>query len=166
MRKFINPLDNFRVASPCPANWDEMYGDDHKRFCSECKLNVYNLSDMTRREAENFLFTSEGRTCIRFYRRMDGTVLTKDCPVGWRKIKKRLSKTVTAAFSIIAGFISGVLAVQTAQSLSLFAPIEEVAAPAEERHVAFVGEYVAEPVAGEVQIRKNILVVGRTRKAR
>jgi hypothetical protein len=166
MQKFINPLDNVSVASPCPVDWNEMYGDNRKRVCSECKLNVYNLSDMTRREAESFLFTSEGRACVRFYRRMDGTVLTKDCPVGWRKIKKRVSKTITAAFSIIIGFVSGVFAAQTVRSLSLFAPIEEVVAPADEQPVAFVGEYVAEPVAGEVQIRKNILVVGRVRKAR
>ena len=27
MRKFNNPLDNIRIASPCTANWDEMFGD-------------------------------------------------------------------------------------------------------------------------------------------
>ena len=69
MRNFTNPLDNIHIASPCPANWDEMFGDGRKRHCGECKLNVYNLSDMTRREAEDLLINSEGRLCVRFFRR-------------------------------------------------------------------------------------------------
>src|SRR5215470_16980060 len=108
MRKFDNPLDNIRVASPCPANWDEMLGTDRKRYCGECKLNVYNLSDMTRAEAERLLTESEGRLCVRYYRRADGTVLTRDCPVGWRAVKARVSRVATAAFSIMAGLFGGI----------------------------------------------------------
>ena len=61
MRKFNNPLDNIHIASPCNANWEEMFGNERKRHCGECRLNVYNLSDMTRRAAENLLVNSEGR---------------------------------------------------------------------------------------------------------
>ncbi len=60
MRNFTNPLNNIRIASPCSANWNEMYGNDRKRFCGDCKLNVYNLSDMTRQEAENLLMNLRG----------------------------------------------------------------------------------------------------------
>ena len=109
MRKFTNPLDNIHVASPCPANWNEMYGNERKRFCGDCKLNVYNLSDMTRQEAENLLLNSEGRLCVRFFRRADGTVLTKNCPVGWQSAKRRISRVATAAFSVFAGLFTGVL---------------------------------------------------------
>lgn len=108
MKNFTNPLDNIKIASPCPANWDEMYGDDRKRFCSECKLNVYNLSGMTREEAENFLINSEGRVCVKFYRRRDGSILTADCPVGWQAIRKRVSRTATAFFSMCAGIFGGI----------------------------------------------------------
>lgn len=110
MRKFTNPLDSIHVASPCSADWNEMYGNDRKRFCSDCKLNVYNLSDMTRQEAENLLMISEGRLCVRFFRRADGTVLTKNCPVGWQAVKQHVSRVATAAFSIIAGFFGGLVA--------------------------------------------------------
>lgn len=106
-----DPLRNVKVASPCPANWDEMIGDDRKRFCGDCKLNVYNLSGMTRVDAEQLLRSSEGRLCVRFYRRADGTILTQDCPVGWAKVKQRVSRVATAAFSIFAGFFGGVAAV-------------------------------------------------------
>jgi hypothetical protein len=85
-----------------------MLGNERKRHCGECKLNVYNLSNMTHREAENLLINSEGRLCVRFFRRADGTVLTKDCPVGWQAVKRRVSRVATAAFSAIAGLITGV----------------------------------------------------------
>ena len=52
MAKFESPLNNIKIASPCSANWDEMYGNERKRFCGDCKLNVYNLSGMSRDEAE------------------------------------------------------------------------------------------------------------------
>lgn len=108
MQRFTSPLDNLRVASPCPANWDEMYGDGRKRFCSSCKLNVYNLSAMTRSEAEQFLLISEGRVCVRYFRRADGTVLTQNCPVGWQAVKARVSRVATAIFSMLVGFFGGI----------------------------------------------------------
>lgn len=105
--KFSNPLDNIKVASPCSQDWDAMIGTERKRYCGECKLNVYNLSGMSRTEAENLLTNNEGRLCVRFYRRQDGTVLTQDCPVGWRALKLRMTKTATAFASLIFGLIGG-----------------------------------------------------------
>lgn len=105
--KFSNPLDNIKVASPCSQDWDAMIGSERKRYCGECKLNVYNLSGMTRNEAENLIQNSEGRLCVRFYRRDDGTILTQDCPVGWRAVKVRATKMATAFASLIFGLIGG-----------------------------------------------------------
>jgi hypothetical protein len=107
MNKFTNPLSNIKIASPCRADWNEMIGDDRRRFCGECKLNVYNLSGMSKTEAENLLLNSEGRLCVRFYKRADGTVLTKDCPVGWQAVKQRVSKTAAAFASLVFGVLSG-----------------------------------------------------------
>ena len=108
MTKFTNPLDNVRVASPCSANWDEMYGNNRQRHCGECKLNVYNLSEMSKQEAENLIMNTEGRLCARFYRRPDGTVITKDCPVGWQAFKKSMSRFWTATASIVLTALSGI----------------------------------------------------------
>ena len=110
MKKFTNPLDNIRIASPCKANWDEMPGNEQRRFCSQCNLNVYNLSGMTRDEAENLLLAAEGRVCVRFYRRRDGALLTQDCPVGWQAVKRRVSRTATAFVSLCAGIFTGMFA--------------------------------------------------------
>lgn len=115
MKKFTNPLDKIKIASPCGADWNEMRGDERRRFCSLCELNVYNLSDLTRAEAESFLINSEGRVCLRVFRRADGSVITRDCPVGWARIKKRVSRAATAVFSLIAGFFGGIFALETSR---------------------------------------------------
>src|SRR3954468_18948732 len=89
-------LDRIEIASPCSASWEEMEGDQRVRFCEHCKLNVYNLSEMPRSEAEAFMHERTGRTCVRLYRRADGTVLTRDCPVGVRALRQRLVRAVAA----------------------------------------------------------------------
>jgi hypothetical protein len=71
-----------------------MEGDDRVRHCEACKKNVYNLSGMTRSEAEALVTGSEGRVCVRFYRRPDGTMLTQNCPVGVMAIRKRMATTL------------------------------------------------------------------------
>lgn len=108
MARFTSPLNNVRVSSPCSANWDEMYGTDRKRLCGQCDMNVYNLSAMTRQEAESLIMNAEGRLCARFYRRPDGTILTKDCPVGWRAAKRRVRKFWSAAVSLVFTLLAGI----------------------------------------------------------
>ncbi len=105
MPSFDNPLENIKIASPCSADWNAMQGNERRRFCGDCKLNVYNLSGMTRYDAENLLAVSEGRLCVRYYQRRDGTILTADCPVGWAKVKDRLSVCATAAFSVLLALL-------------------------------------------------------------
>lgn len=111
MTKFDSPLKNLKIASPCSADWDLMAGDDRKRFCGECKLNVYNLSGMTKYDAENLLRLSEGRLCVRYFQRPDGTVLTEDCPVGWARVKRRLSLMASAAAAILISMFGGLLVI-------------------------------------------------------
>ncbi|MBK7933336.1 MAG: hypothetical protein KA956_02335 [Pyrinomonadaceae bacterium] len=109
MSTFDSPLNNVRIASPCSADWDEMYGDNRKRFCGDCKLNVYNLSGMTKEDAEALVTNAEGRLCVRYFQRSDGTVLTADCPVGWAKMKQRTKAYATAVASLLIALFSGVL---------------------------------------------------------
>jgi hypothetical protein len=89
-------LKHLRVASPCDAAWDAMEGDDLVRFCQHCRKNVYNLSGMSQREAAAFVRETEGRLCVRFYRRADGTLLTDDCPVGLRAARRWLLAQIGA----------------------------------------------------------------------
>lgn len=111
MAKYDSPLNSIRVASPCSADWNAMNGDERKRFCGECRLNVYNLSEMTRYDAEHLLRISEGRLCVRYYQRADGTILTKDCPVGWGRVKKRVSVMAAAVFSLVVSLFGALFVV-------------------------------------------------------
>jgi len=100
-------LDEVHVAAPCSADWDTMTGDGRARFCGLCKKNVYNLSDMSRTEAEALILNTKGRICGQFYRRPDGTILTDNCPVGLRAIRNRMrwaAVAATAAFVALGAF--------------------------------------------------------------
>jgi hypothetical protein len=94
----LSLLEHVEVASPCPAAWDSMVGDDRSRFCAECSKSVHNIAGMSREEAEAFLAGVAGDVCIRIFRRADGTVLTSDCPVGVRRKQRR-----RALVSVVGG---------------------------------------------------------------
>jgi hypothetical protein len=101
-------LGRMRIASPCPANWEGMEGDERVRFCRLCDLHVYNISEMTRAEAESLVARTEGRRlCARLYRRADGTVLTKDCPTGLRAVRRRVGRTAGAALAAVLSLCGG-----------------------------------------------------------
>lgn len=94
-------LDDIAIAVPCRAKWDDMVGTDRVRSCSLCQLSVYNISDMTKREAETFLNAqTTGSYCLKLSRRADGTILTKDCPVGQKllHIARRRMRACAALF--------------------------------------------------------------------
>lgn len=99
-------LNEIRIASPCSASWDEMAGDDTVRFCSQCRLNVYNLSSMTAAAAALLVDRAEGRICVRLYKRHDGTVLTEDCPVGLRAKARRMLRAAGMALTAVVGLFS------------------------------------------------------------
>ena len=51
-----------KIQAPCPKKWYELDGDDKRRYCSECKLHVHNLSAMSARERSDFL-QAPGHKC-------------------------------------------------------------------------------------------------------
>jgi hypothetical protein len=86
MRK--SNLDRLQIAAPCSADWNRMSGNDQVRLCHLCNKNVYNISDMTMVEAEQLIRDSQQSPCVRLYRRKDGTVLTDNCPMGLRQLRR------------------------------------------------------------------------------
>lgn len=111
------PLRGLRVASPCSADWDSMAGTDRVRACADCQLNVYNLSAMTAREARVLIRESEGRLCVRFYRRADGTVLTRDCPASASDAVTERRRGAAVALALATLFAASVGVTQAAWSL-------------------------------------------------
>jgi hypothetical protein len=102
-------LDRARIASPCSVGWENMSGDERVRFCNQCSLHVYNISEMTKEQVSSLVARTEGRLCARIYRRDDGTILTRDCPVGLRALRRRVSKMAGAALTAILSLCSGVI---------------------------------------------------------
>jgi len=101
-----NLLRNLRVATPCHVGWENMTGDERVRFCDSCKLHVYNFSELTSREIESLVLKTNGRLCGRMYQRADGTILTRDCPVGLRAVRHRVARFAGAVFATILGLCS------------------------------------------------------------
>jgi hypothetical protein len=106
-------LPNINIASPCTADWNKMTGDERVRACADCNKNVYNLSDMTRDEAEALIIEKEGKLCVRYYQR-------KDCTIG--VVQKRKRRLVAAgAAAMLAGV--GVAGYQLTRTKQPAAPI-------------------------------------------
>jgi hypothetical protein len=110
MNKETNWLKTLRVASPCHESWERMAGDERVRMCDACHLHVYNFSEMTAGEIRSLITRTEGRLCGRLYRRSDGTIVTKDCPVGLRALQRKVSRVAGAAFATILSACSFVFA--------------------------------------------------------
>jgi len=101
-------LDNIRVATPCTADWSQMTGDDRARHCNKCDKQVFDLSEMTRAEAEALIIEKHGKLCARYYKRADGTILTSDCRVGVVASRKRKIIAVASLAMISAGVAAAV----------------------------------------------------------
>lgn len=104
-----------QIAAPCEMKWDNMSGDDRQRFCDDCKLHVWNFSELTRAEALDLLeLKDQGeRVCARLFKRHDGTIITKDCPVGlaeraWKKARNGALMVAASLLSVVT-FVLGFL---------------------------------------------------------
>jgi Carboxypeptidase regulatory-like domain len=95
-------LADIRIASPCPADWEKMIGDERVRHCSECNLNVYDLSAMKEHEIRQLIAANQGRRlCSRFYRRADGMILTQDCPWSLRMMARKACRIASAVLTAL-----------------------------------------------------------------
>ncbi len=102
-------LPNIRIASPCSMDWESMSGTDQARHCAECKLNVYNLSNMTTQEALDLIKRTEGNLCVRMLQRSDGTVITQDCPVGLAAARAKVARVACRISAVAATVLAAVV---------------------------------------------------------
>jgi hypothetical protein len=94
-------VQQLQIASPCYERWENMKGDERVRHCASCKLNVFNVREMTRAEVEQLVERTQGRLCMRLYKRWDGTVLTADCPVGVSRARVRVAAALLTAAAFV-----------------------------------------------------------------
>jgi hypothetical protein len=133
-----------------------MAGDDRVRHCAECNRNVYNFAELTRAEIDELVATSEGRLCARLYRRADGTMITKDCPVGLQIKVRRISRVAGAALS--AALTAIPVAAQTP------APNQPTSVQLE-RHVANLAVEVKDP-SGAAIPNASVTLIDSTTNAK
>jgi hypothetical protein len=119
MKTPLEILSQVQIASPCPVSWESMTGNDHVRHCAQCDKSVYNFSTMTAQEALDLIQAKEGKLCAQLYRRLDGTLLTADCPIGLGEKMHRFWRRVAAiAASVMFLLLPGCRDRQGARSSS------------------------------------------------
>ena len=91
-----------QIRKPCPKLWDDLQGDERRRFCSECSLHVLNSATLTRREAEALVRGAEGRVCMRI------ECDPKGAPVFREPVVVRVARwALTAGASLLAACQGG-----------------------------------------------------------
>src|SRR5215470_11348444 len=96
-------LDQLKIVSPCSTDWDQMSGDEKRRFCVECDKFVYNFSQMTRQQVEAIVSIHQGQMCARITRRPDGSLLTLETSPCHPVVARRASPVVNATLAAILG---------------------------------------------------------------
>lgn len=141
-----------------------MNGDDRPRFCPECQRNVYNFSSMTEAEVKRLVAQTEGRLCGRLYQRRDGTMLAKNCPVGFRGSILRATRMATATLAAVISAASSfakpaagpdrivpsvLLQIQEAHPAMSIAVSDQTGASMPDAEVIFRNEKTDEKVTGK-----------------
>jgi len=62
-------LNGLVIGSECNTSWEEMTADGPRRFCAECRREVFDLERMTPEEIYGHLQASRGKLCGRLTRR-------------------------------------------------------------------------------------------------
>lgn len=97
-------LDLIRIAEPCTEAWSSMTGDQRARHCGKCDKTVFDLSVLTRAEAEALLAAKGANMCGRYFERTDGTIVMADCLV-----KRRRRRVATVAVVAAAALVGGAI---------------------------------------------------------
>lgn len=142
-------LDAVRLAFECPMRWEKLArvasgqhpngADDTKRFCHACDKHVYNLSAMTRSEAEALVREDAPPICVRI-----------EVDAAGRSIHRPSRSTVLAGAVLAAGLAGCVPSADSDSSGSGVAVGQEaVAAPPS---IAELGYPDAVEVAGQARV--------------
>lgn len=79
-------FQEIKIASPCHVPIDKMEDRGSCFHCHDCNLNVYHFSNLTNAEIASLLNQNNEKLCIGMFKREDGTVITKDCPLGLKDL--------------------------------------------------------------------------------
>jgi hypothetical protein len=126
------PHAPIHIRTPCPKRWEELVGDERKRFCSECCLHVHNAAALTQREARALVSEATGRVCLRIEYDAQGAPVHRETRI------QRLARWAVA---------SGAALLAACQGGSPVAPPEQ---PAPVEPPSLMGRMVAPELLGGV----------------
>ncbi|HEY9732836.1 MAG TPA: hypothetical protein V6C89_13040 [Drouetiella sp.] len=106
----LSEVHRISIAAPCSVKWDAMTGDEQTRFCNQCDKHVYNISSMSESEVEQLFVTAAAVPCIKLFRRLDGTIIFDNCPVGLRKLRDQIRTTAKFLNATVATIVACVAA--------------------------------------------------------
>src|SRR5260370_26866447 len=69
MTKRSEKLNGLVIGFECSTSWEEMQADGPRRFCAECRREVFDLERMTPEEIFGHVQASRGKLCGRLTRR-------------------------------------------------------------------------------------------------
>jgi hypothetical protein len=122
---------------------------------------------MTSNEIRSLLIAKEGHVCGRMYQRTDGTILTRDCPVGLRALRKRVAGFASAVFATLISAFSVAFS-QTGQRPVLSGRISviklEQLTPTDEQKPLFKG--VVKDINGAVILNAEIVLINTATKVK
>src|SRR5262245_24744580 len=117
-------LDALALRSPCPVAWSSMAGDERVGHCKLCDLNVSSLDGLKRQDARHLIAKRDWRLCLRFHRRADGTLLTKDCaPLRWARLRRIAAATAGCTLAFF-GFASRLIAREPSSTCTTYGESE------------------------------------------
>jgi len=100
MKKEYPRLETFQLVRPCPINMDGLDPAEKENFCKSCNKKVYNLSVLSTDAAEALLEEKGNKACVMFVRNNDGRIVTDDCPIFLRPIR-RCTRIAISILSLI-----------------------------------------------------------------
>jgi hypothetical protein len=87
-----------------------MEGDARRRFCQRCKLHVHDVSALSEEQIIALVNDRPEGVCARFFQRTDGTILTRDCPVGVVTLRRRVMTRLVTALAFCLAIVSSAIA--------------------------------------------------------
>lgn len=69
-------MKSLQVAVPCPKKWDELIGNESRRFCNQCQKHVHNLTMSSPIETKQITLQVEAgeRVCVAYFQTPTGAI--------------------------------------------------------------------------------------------
>lgn len=122
------------ILRPCSERWEDMEGDSRRRHCCACEREVYDLSAMTRGEAEPLLRRRRAgeEICVRYAIDRSGEVQFREAsqvPVALLRPARRIAVGAGLLGAALSGCASRVVTKSTTPPLAVIRPVQAQAAP-------------------------------------